>query len=220
MYSYLCDAGCYTNFYTHLTGRTKAEAVVCAIFDPIASSNANNLGYLRGACGQPAHTPTKPQPHTYTYTLTHTPEEINDCDLLHLIAHKPGPSTCSNNFWLSHLSRFASMCGWAAGDEPTNERPNERTFAVYSAANQFTAAESSLTKRNGRFIKTNFDARHGQPTNSWLSNSNDSSRCRCKHFPLSTLYLIYLIYSKQIWVKQSAANSLKSSPLNLISKFF
>lgn len=121
MYSYLCDAGCYTNFYTHLTGRTKAEAVMCAIFEPIASSNANNLGYLRGACGQPAHTPTKPQPHTYT----HTPEEINDCDLLHLIAHKPGPSTCSNNFWLSHLSRFASMCGWAAGDEPANERTNE-----------------------------------------------------------------------------------------------
>lgn len=141
------------------------------------------------------HTHRQSHSHTLTHTHSHTPEEINDCDLLHLIAHKPGPSTCSNNFWLSHLSRFASMCGWAAGDEPANERTNERTFAVYSAANQFTAAESSLTKRNGRFIKTNFDARHGQPTNSWLSNSNDSSRCRCKHFPLY-IWFIWSIANK------------------------
>lgn len=142
------------------------------------------------------HTHRQSHSHTLTHTHSHTPEEINDCDLLHLIAHKPGPSTCSNNFWLSHLSRCEYV--WMSRGRRTSERTNERTFAVYSAANQFTAAESSLTKRNGRFIKTNFDARHGQPTNSWLSNSNDSSRCRCKHFPLSTLYLIYLIYSKQI----------------------
>lgn len=87
--------------------------------------------------------------HTYkataTHTYTHTPEEINDCDLLHLIAHKPGPSTCSNNFWLSHLSRFASMRGWAASSSEIagDERTNERTFEVYSAANQFTAAVES-----------------------------------------------------------------------------
>lgn len=71
------------------------------------------------------HTHRQSHSHTLTHTHSHTPEEINDCDLLHLIAHKPGPCTCSNNFWLSHLSRFASMCGWAAGDEPANERTNE-----------------------------------------------------------------------------------------------
>lgn len=72
---------------------------------------------------------TDPHAHrqSHSHTLIHKPEEINDCDLLHLIAHKPGPSTCSNNFWLSHLSRFASMRAWAASmakSRATSKRTN------------------------------------------------------------------------------------------------
>lgn len=129
---------------------------------------------------------------TATHTYTYTPEEINDCDLLHLIAHKPGPSTCSNNFWLSHLSRFASMRGWAASSSEIagDERANEHLRFTVPPIN--LRPPLSLTKRNVHFIKTNFNARHDQQTNTWLSNSN-YSRCRCMHFPPSTLFLIYLI---------------------------
>lgn len=61
--------GVLHHFYTHSTGRTKAEAVMCAIFEPIASSNASNLGELTRACGQPARTQTRPQPHRHTHVL-------------------------------------------------------------------------------------------------------------------------------------------------------
>lgn len=94
---------------------------------------------------------------TATHTYTYTPEEINDCDLLHLIAHKPGPSTCSNNFWLSHLSRFASMRGWAASSSEIagDERANEHLRFTVPPIN--LRPPLSLTKRNVHFIKTNFN---------------------------------------------------------------
>lgn len=165
-------------------GRTKAEAVMCAIFEPIASSNASNLGYLSSACGQPAH--AHRQSHSHIHIDTHTcSEEINDCDLLHLIAHKPGPSTCSNNFWLSHLSKFARMC----------ERNRERRMNICGLqCRQSIYGRLSLTKRNVRFIKTNFNGqRHGQQPNTWLPNQAGEAG--------ATLFTLYLIFGQLVSCK-------------------
>lgn len=174
VYSYLWYAGYSSiSMHTHSTGSHKGRG-----------SHVRNIwAYSQQQCQQSwlskqrlrptrTRTQTKPQPHPHRHTHTCS-EEINDCDLLHLIAHKPGPSTCSNNFWLSHLSKFARMC----------ERNRERRMNICGLqCRQSIYGRLSLTKRNVRFIKTNFNGqRHGQQTNTWLPKSRDS-RCHTLHF--------------------------------------
>lgn len=148
VYSYFLICGVLQHFYTHTHTHTLDWS------HKGRGSHVRNIwAYSQQQCQQSWLSkqrlrPTRTRTHRKSHINTHTcSEEINDCDLLHLIAHKPGPSTCSNNFWLSHLSKFARMCqgGWATSkSRATNEHLRSTVPPINLRPPEFDQAQRTL----------------------------------------------------------------------------